>query len=240
MHRLIRRLCGVVLAGALAVPAGTTLAPAIAHAETAKPAPANYTPLPDRGPRGTRAGIPSFGIPYASERANGKFFLGTVDLDGFELKSRQILARGRVLSTGRPPIRTSFKVKIKEATCDQFTLELGPPPVLGLRDPLLLEQSVEGGSELRRSDFCAIAGALADRNLAEVVSQLNDEDEVAAGLLGPAPGACVWYEAVGCAAYTLACGAICVVAGPACLSCFAEMAVQLIQEAALCGRCLRP
>jgi hypothetical protein len=186
------------------------------------------------------AGIPSVGIPYSSERANGEFFVGTIDLEGFELEDGQISVTGSVLMVGRPPIPTVFPVEIIEATCDEFTLEIGPPPILGLLDPLLLEQSVEGGSELRGSDFCAIAAALADGYLEEVVSQLNEEDEIASGLLGAAAGACVWYEAVGCAALTVACGALCVPSLAACIECFGTVIGLALQEAAVCGRCLRP
>jgi hypothetical protein len=227
MSSSIKTLCSLVLTGAIAMSAVTTLAPSIAHAQTE-----SRSPKEGRPP----AGLPPFGLPYVSERANGEFFMGAIDLDGFELENGQISAIGSLLAVGRTPIPTAFPVEITDATCDHFTLEIGPPPVLGLLDGRVHVESREDGSELRMSDFCAIARALADDDLVEVVSQLNEEDEVALGLLG----LCHWAEAVGCSLAFAVCGVECVFVGPACLSCFVELIGLTLDEAAICGRCFSP
>jgi hypothetical protein len=204
-------LTGLLVAGAVA------LAPGSASAE-------------DTGGDGIPT-IPLYGHPYASQTSGGEFFVGTIDFERFELDGDEITLTGRLLSK-RKTIETVFPVEIRDATCEEVHLLIGPPPVLGLQDPLNLQET-HFESQLRMGDFCSIAHALQDGDLQTVVDELNEVEELEAGLLGG--DSCPWYVWLECSSAIVACGATCLIGPEVCVPCFVAILGPIGAE---CGDCV--
>lgn len=168
--------------------------------------------------------IPIHGHPYVSTRTNGSRFVGTIRLDirGFALDQGDLIVTGRLIDPRRSKT-TEFPVVITKASCEVLELEIGPPPIGGLLDPLRLVETA-GASELRLSDFCAIAAARGHDDMRTVVDELNELEELDAGLLGQ--NSCPWYEKAACGTGIAACAATCIDPVDAvCELCFAGLGV---------------
>ena len=115
----------------------------------------------------------SRGIPVTATAAEGQTFVGFLDITGFELVDRQIIAIGTLIgslvdSNGNPVEQVQQVVELLvtdiQGTCESLSLQLGPildalGPILEM-SPIPIQLTSEEGGDPFSQLLCNIAGSL--------------------------------------------------------------------------------
>jgi len=110
----------------------------------------------------------------------------------------------------------TLPVQIDNASCNQFTMEVGPVP--GLTEPIFVSYSgpQSGPGRLTNIPLCAIAQAVKANEAGLLVKLLNQSN-------GVNLASCDFLDALRCAGAAVTCGGACI-AGPAvCIACLASI-----------------
>jgi len=113
------------------------------------------------------------GIPVTATATEGQTFVGFLDITGFELVDRQIIAIGTLIgslvdSNGNPVEQVQQVVELLvtdiQGTCESLSLQLGPildalGPILEM-SPIPIQLTSEEGGDPFSQLLCNIAGSL--------------------------------------------------------------------------------